>query len=80
MKILHLDSGIDWRGGQQQVEYLVDGLRRLGLQQHLVLRKNGELARRLRQSRLPVSSLSLSSELAPLSILRLRDTDQAVSA
>jgi glycosyltransferase involved in cell wall biosynthesis len=72
VRILHLDSGIDWRGGQQQIDYLVGGLKRLGVQQHLVLRQKGELACRLRQSDLPVSTLSLSSELAPLSILRLR--------
>ena len=72
MKILHLDSGTDWRGGQQQVDYLVSGLSRLGVEQHLVLCEKGELARRIGQSGLPVSTLPFSSELAPASILKMR--------
>jgi L-malate glycosyltransferase len=72
VRILHLDSGIDWRGGQQQIDYLVGGLKRLGVQQHLVLRQNGELACRIRQAGLPVATLPLSSELAPASILQVR--------
>src|SRR5215510_957579 len=72
VRILHLDSGIDWRGGQQQIAYLVDGLRRLGVQQYLVLRRNGKLAWRLRELGVPISTLSFSSELAPLSVFRLR--------
>ena len=71
MRILHLDSGPDWRGGQQQVEYLVTGLKRLGVEQHLVLRGNGKLAGRIHQTGLPVSSLPFSSELSPESIVRL---------
>jgi glycosyltransferase involved in cell wall biosynthesis len=72
VRILHLDSGIDWRGGQQQIEYLVGGLKRLGVQQYLVLRRKGKLACRLRQLGVPISTLSFSSELAPLSVLKLR--------
>jgi len=72
VRILHLDSGINWRGGQQQIDYLVGGLRRLGVQQHLALRQKGALESCLGQSGLAVSALPLSSELSPVSILKLR--------
>jgi glycosyltransferase involved in cell wall biosynthesis len=71
MKVLHLDSGMDWRGGQQQVYFLATGLRKLGVEQHLVLRKGGELTARVRRTELPVSALPLSSELAPISFFQL---------
>ena len=71
MKVLHLDSGMDWRGGQQQVYFLARGLRKLRIEQHLVLRKGGELAARIHNLGLPVSALSLSSELAPTSFFQL---------
>jgi L-malate glycosyltransferase len=73
VKVLHLDSGADWRGGQQQIDYLVRGLSRLGVEQHLVLCEKGELARRIGQSGLSVSALPFSSELAPASILKMRE-------
>src|SRR5438876_6184582 len=71
MKVLHLDSGMDWRGGQQQVYFLATGLRKLGVEQHLVLRRGGELIARVRRTELPVSALPLSSELAPTSFFQL---------
>jgi glycosyltransferase involved in cell wall biosynthesis len=71
MKVLHLDSGMDWRGGQQQVYYLTKGLRKLGMEQHLAFRQGGALASRVQQANLPITTLPLTSEVAPASIIQL---------
>ncbi|PYV44194.1 MAG: hypothetical protein DMG06_07505 [Acidobacteria bacterium] len=71
MKVLHLDSGMDWRGGQQQVYFLATGLKKLGVEQRLVLRKGGELAARVHRLELAASALPLSSEWAPNSCFQL---------
>ena len=62
MRILHLDSGSAWRGGQQQLHFLIGGLKRRGIQQFLAVRKRSPLATRAAEQEVPVRGLSLSSE------------------
>ena len=62
MRILHLDSGLGWRGGQQQLYYLADGMRKIGISQFLVVRKGSPQAARLGELNLPIMELNLSSE------------------
>ena len=62
MRILHLDSGPAWRGGQQQLHSLIGGLKRQGIQQFLAARKGSPLAARAAGLEVPVRALSLSSE------------------
>lgn len=62
MRILHLDSGPAWRGGQQQLHTLIGGLNRQGIQQFLAVRKGSPLATRAAELEVPVRALSLSSE------------------
>ena len=62
MRILHLDSGSAWRGGQQQLHFLIGGLKRRGIQQFLAVRKGSPLATRAAEQEVPVRGLSLSSE------------------
>lgn len=71
MKILHLDSGRDWRGGQQQVAYLVRGLLNAGAQQHLIVRQSERVEARLRSLPVARSTLPFKSEWDIRSILRL---------
>ncbi len=71
-RVLHLDSGPDWRGGQQQVFHLVAGLARRGLEQQLALRRQGALSQRATELRLPLSQLAFNSEADLSSILQLR--------
>lgn len=72
MKVLHLDSGLEWRGGQQQVFYLASGLARAGVEQQLVLRRGSALARRAIESGLPHITLPLRSEADLVSAIKLR--------
>jgi len=44
MKILHFSSAKTWRGGEQQIAYLIEELEQLGVQQWVFCRKNSALA------------------------------------
>ena len=37
MKVLHIDSGKTWRGGQRQLYFLVKGLKELGVEQYALI-------------------------------------------
>lgn len=74
MRILHVDTGRSWRGGQQQVLYLNRELTRLGVDCLLVCTKGGELEKRARKAELNVRGLSLRGEwdiLSAFAISRL---------
>jgi len=43
IKVIHIDCGLDWRGGQRQVLTLHNGLLKSGLNSILICNKNGEL-------------------------------------
>ena len=45
MRLLHLSTPLSWRGGEQQLAYLLDELRQRGVQQHLVCPDGSELAK-----------------------------------
>jgi glycosyltransferase involved in cell wall biosynthesis len=72
MKVLHLDSGLDFRGGQQQVLYLAIGLAQAGVEQQLVLRRGSVFERRAAEAKLPFTTLSFRSEGDLASALQLR--------
>ena len=44
MKILHFSSAKSWRGGEQQIAYLIEELAQLGVEQWVFCRKNSALA------------------------------------
>lgn len=71
MKILHVDTGLTWRGGQQQVFYLHQGLSRRGIETRLACSRGGELERRAAAAGLPVMGLPVRGEWDLLSALRL---------
>ena len=49
LRILHIDTGPGWRGGQQQVFWLMQGLRQHGLEQVLAAPAGSPLAERIRR-------------------------------
>ncbi len=71
MKILHLDTGTGWRGGQQQVLWLMEGLRERGLEQLLVAPAGSPLAETARKQGLEVGALS-SPETSLANVRALR--------
>ena len=58
MRILHIDTGSGWRGGQQQVFWLIEGLREQGAEQLLLAPSGSPLAERARQGGIAVAELS----------------------
>lgn len=71
MRVLHVDTGKTWRGGQQQAYYLHEGLLREGVESLLACSLGGELERRARGAGLPVVGLPLRGELDLISAWRL---------
>ena len=72
MNVLHLDSGLAFRGGQQQVLQLALGLARVGVEQQLVLRSGSVLEQRAIDANLPFTTLPFRSEVDWASALQLR--------
>jgi len=70
--VLHLDSGIAFRGGQQQVLHLAIGLARAGVEQQLVLRRGSAFEQRAVEANLPFATLPFRSEGDLASALQLR--------
>lgn len=61
-RILHIDSGRSWRGGQRQVFLLAAGLRDLGYRVLVVAPAGSPLIRRAEHAGLPTYRLTLRSE------------------
>ncbi|MBV8905489.1 MAG: glycosyltransferase family 4 protein [Acidobacteriia bacterium] len=63
MRVLHLDSGREMRGGQWQVLRLLEGLRAAGIESVLLARTGSPLYRRVAENRWPVEPLNLAGVL-----------------
>jgi glycosyltransferase involved in cell wall biosynthesis len=61
-RILHVDSGRSWRGGQRQVLLLASGLRDLGYRTLIVAPTGSPLIRRADQAGIPTYRLTLRGE------------------
>jgi L-malate glycosyltransferase len=73
MRVLHVDAGREYRGGQNQVRLLVRELgREPDLDQRLITRRDGELARRVAgQGGIPVQGTPWGPALDPRALWRL---------
>lgn len=72
MKVLHVDTGREWRGGQQQVLYLTQGLEDRGVTSVVVTPQGSPLAQRLRARSLPLIEIPYSAPYAPRTIRALQ--------
>ena len=72
MRVLHVDSGREFRGGQNQVRLLARELaRESGVEQRLVTRRGSELARRARAEGVAVREVPWSLGLDPRALFRI---------
>ena len=62
IKILHIDSERGWRGGQQQVAYLVAGLQRYEFQTTLICQPKSELGAYFQNNGLPYYAVRMLNE------------------
>lgn len=72
MKVLHLDTSREWRGGQQQVLYLTRGLEERGVVSVVATPQGSPLAQRLRRQDLPVIELPPGPIFAPRTVRALQ--------
>ncbi|MGE4266099.1 MAG: glycosyltransferase [Deferribacterales bacterium] len=71
MKIIHIDTGKEWRGGQRQAQFLHEGLLESGFQSILVCNEEGQFPKRGIESIVPMkfkgeTDLSFMRELKKL--------------
>lgn len=79
--VLHLDDASSWRGGQQQVLYLHQGLLAHGVDSRVCCRRGGALHERLRTDRLPhyaVAHMGAHDLVGALKIGRLARAENAI--
>jgi len=62
-RVLHIDTEFGWRGGQQQVAYLVAGMRRLGYEAAVVYQPNSDLERYCRDRAWPCHPVRTHGEM-----------------
>jgi len=72
LKVLHLNTERTWRGGEQQVVYLMEGLGAQGVEQLLVAQEGGVLLERARERNLPVLGLRMRGEVDLIAVAKLR--------
>jgi glycosyltransferase involved in cell wall biosynthesis len=68
---LHLNTERGWRGGEQQMAYLMDGLRRRGHRVAAVVRSGGEAARRLSERGFEADAIGMHGEADLVAVVRL---------
>ena len=69
--IFHLDTETEWRGGQQQAIYLIEGLLKKDLPTLLICRKDSKLYEYSQKNNIPVETLALRSEYDIFSAVKL---------
>jgi glycosyltransferase involved in cell wall biosynthesis len=62
LRVLHLDSGREWRGGQRQVYLLARGQRELGHEPLVIAAPDGPLIRRLRSSGIAAAAVRMRAD------------------
>ncbi len=72
LRVLHVNTERTWRGGEQQVLYLLEGLAARGIEQLLVAQEGGILAERAAAAGLPVLPLRMRGEVDLVAVYKLR--------
>lgn len=72
IRSLHINTEHTWRGGEQQVYYLVDGLARRGHPVTLVCQEGEPLHRRTESLPVDIVPMKVHGEVDPVAVLRLR--------
>lgn len=73
-RVLHVNTERTWRGGEQQMMYLVSGLRRRGHEAEVACQPGSPLAERAQAEGAPTFEIKMRGEADPIAITRLRKT------
>jgi L-malate glycosyltransferase len=71
-RILHIDSGNEWRGGQRQVFLLARGLRDQGHEPLVIASPGSPLVQRLRESGVATSGIRMRAEWDLIAVRKMR--------
>jgi len=71
IKVIHLDTEPNWRGGQQQAIYLFEGMLKRGYETLFFCKPESALHKYIRENNLPHKSLALRNEIDILSAHKL---------
>ena len=71
MRVLQVDAGREWRGGQNQVRLLCRELQRAGLDVLLATKRDGPLARRAQAEGIPTHGVRWRFSLDPGEVARI---------
>ena len=72
IKVLHLSSEKTWRGGEQQIAYLIDELSRLGVSNFVAVRTASEFEQHCKKNDIPFLSLPFRNTLDISTALAIR--------
>ncbi len=72
MKILHLSSEKSWRGGEQQMAYLIEQLKLLGVESHVAARSNSAFEKWCLANNIPFLSIPYNNVFDISSALKLK--------
>jgi glycosyltransferase involved in cell wall biosynthesis len=71
LSILHLDTGKEWRGGQQQAIYLYQKLLASGIESLMICPRKSPMKRYCAENKLPVKTLSVKHSLDVFTAFRI---------
>lgn len=72
LRVIHIDFEKTWRGGQQQLYWLVEGLDKKGHENFVVCAPAGRLSQKLSSANLKFFEVGMLFELDPLAIFKTR--------
>ena len=74
MKILHISSAKTWRGGEQQIAYLVEELQKLKIAQHIFCAKDSSIEAWCVAQGIEYTTYLKASSISPFTAKKLADT------
>ncbi len=80
MKVLHVSTPMSWRGGEQQLYYLVQGLTKLNIESVVFCSNGGELQQRLQKENRKWIGFNKSISVNPFVALKLKQQAQLEKA
>ncbi len=80
MTIIHLSSEKTWRGGEQQIAYLIEELNKLGINNHVVCKSGSAFEKYCVEQNLSFTSIPFKNQFDILSSLKLKDISKKLNA
>jgi glycosyltransferase involved in cell wall biosynthesis len=71
MKVIHFSTEKHWRGGEQQIAYLIEELASHGIENHLICKKNSEMERYAESHNLSFSAINVKNSIDLKAILKV---------